>query len=174
MQQTAYEQIGGDAGVRKVARLMYEAMEILPQAAACRAIHPKDLSGAEQKFYEYLSGWLGGPPLYTDKYGHPMLRRRHLPAPIGPEEREGWLLCFATAWAEVAADAPLRDLVMRKVVELAYHMQNTDGAQATGTCGEGTGQHGACHDHGHEEGVIQGAAGCGAPAAAGGQGGHRG
>ncbi|PWR17998.1 group II truncated hemoglobin [Zavarzinia compransoris] len=126
MAQTAYEQIGGEAGVRRLARLFYETMDFLPQAAACRAIHPADLSGSEQKFFEFMSGWLGGPELYVAKYGHPRLRMRHFPAPIGPEERDGWLLCFATAWAEVAAAIPLRDLVMRRVVELAHHMQNRE------------------------------------------------
>lgn len=151
MQQTPYEQIGGEAGVRLLARRMYEAMDILPQAAACRAIHPADMTRAEEKFFEFMAGWLGGPPLYTSKYGHPMLRRRHLHAPIGPEEREGWLLCFATAWAEVAAKAPSRDFVMRKVVELAHHMENTDGGQAAG-CGHD-------HDHGEGGGACRGGAG---------------
>lgn len=132
MEETAYDQIGGEAGVRRLAHLFYEAMDVLPQAAACRAIHPADMSGSELKFFEFMSGWLGGPNLYVEKHGHPRLRMRHLPAPIGPEERDGWLLCFAAAWAEVAATAPLRDHVMRSVVALAHHMQNREAPASSG------------------------------------------
>ena len=74
---TLYEAIGGDAAVRALTRRFYALMDPMPEAARCRAIHPPDLSGSEDKLYEYLSGWLGGPPLYTEKRGHPMLRRRH-------------------------------------------------------------------------------------------------
>lgn len=124
MAQTIYEKIGGEDGVRRLTRRFYTLMDELPVAAACRAVHPPSMAGSEQKLFEYLTGWLGGPSLYTDKHGHPMLRARHLPFPIGPEEIEGWLTCFAYAWAEVAADIPERDIVMRKVVELGHHMRN--------------------------------------------------
>ena len=85
---TLYEAVGGEAGVRALTRRFYHLMDTLPEAARCRAIHPADLSDSEAKLYEYLTGWLGGPPLYTQKRGHPMLRRRHFVAPIGPAERD--------------------------------------------------------------------------------------
>ena len=72
---TLYEAIGGDATVRALTRRFYELMDTLPEAAHCRAIHPADLSGSEAKFYDYLTGYLGGPPVYVEKHGHPMLRR---------------------------------------------------------------------------------------------------
>ena len=83
---TLYEAIGGDAAVRALTHRFYVLMDTLPEAARCRAVHPQDLSGSEEKLYEYLTGWLGGPPLYTQKRGHPMLRRRHFMASIGPAE----------------------------------------------------------------------------------------
>ena len=98
----------------------------LPVAKACRDIHPPSLEGSEQKLFEYLSGWLGGPPLYVSKYGHPMLRRRHFKAPIGPAERGGWLLCFETALAETVEDPALRATMLEPVRQLAAHMQNRE------------------------------------------------
>lgn len=80
---TLYEAIGGDATVRALTQRFYELMDSLPEAARCRAVHPPDLTGSEEKFYEYLTGWLGGPPIYVQKRGHPMLRRRHFIAGIG-------------------------------------------------------------------------------------------
>lgn len=119
-----YDLIGGEAAVRRLTRRMYELMETLPAAAACRAIHPPSLAGSEQKLFEFLSGWLGGPPLFVEKHGPPMLRRRHFMAEIGPEERDGWLLCFETALDETIPDARLREALREPVRRLAMHMQN--------------------------------------------------
>lgn len=123
-----YEAIGGDAAVRTLTRRFYGLMDTLPEAAACRAVHPADLAGSEEKFYEYLTGWLGGPPLYTDKRGHPMLRRRHFVASIGAAERDGWLLCFNRALEEAVPSAPLRAIILEPVTRLAHHMVNREQA----------------------------------------------
>jgi len=123
---TLYEAVGGDAGVRALTRRFYALMDSLPEAARCRAIHPPDLSGSEEKLYEYLTGWLGGPPLYTQKRGHPMLRRRHFMASIGPKERDEWLLCFVRALEETVPSEGLRKIILEPVTRLAHHMQNQE------------------------------------------------
>ena len=123
---TLYEAIGGDPTVRALTRRFYELMDTLPEAARCRAVHPPDLSGSEEKFYEYLTGWLGGPPIYVEKRGHPMLRRRHFVAEIGPEERDEWLLCFTRALEETIAHPKLRQIILEPITRLALHMQNKE------------------------------------------------
>lgn len=123
---TLYEAIGGDATVRALTRRFYELMDTLPEAARCRAIHPADLSGSEAKFYDYLTGYLGGPPVYVEKHGHPMLRRRHFVAPIGPAERDEWLLCFRRAMDETIENSKLREIIWAPVERLAFHMQNQE------------------------------------------------
>lgn len=123
---TLYEAIGGDTAVRALTQRFYVLMDTLPEAARCRAIHPPDLSGSEEKLYEYLTGWLGGPPLYTEKRGHPMLRRRHFVAPIGPAERDEWLLCFIRALEQTVPSEGLRAIILEPVTQLAHHMQNQE------------------------------------------------
>ncbi|EPR07139.1 globin [Agrobacterium sp. TS43] len=123
---TLYEAIGGDATVRALTRRFYELMDTLPEAARCRAIHPADLSSSEAKFYDYLTGYLGGPPVYVEKHGHPMLRRRHFVAPIGPAERDEWLLCFRRAMDETIENPKLREIIWTPVERLAFHMQNQE------------------------------------------------
>jgi hemoglobin len=123
---TLYDAIGGDAAVVTLTTRFYELMDTLPEAARCRALHPADLSGSREKFYEYLTGWLGGPPLYTDKRGHPMLRRRHLGASIGAVERDEWLLCFRQALEETVAHPKLREIILEPITRLAHHMQNRE------------------------------------------------
>ena len=123
---TPYDRMGGEAAIRHLTRRFYELMDTLPEAARCRAVHPPDLAGSEEKLYEYLTGWLGGPPLYTEKRGHPMLRRRHFVAPIGPAERDEWLLCFVRALEETVPGEGLRAVILEPVTRLAHHMQNQE------------------------------------------------
>ncbi len=119
-----YDAIGGEAAVRRLVDRFYELMDTLPEAKAARAIHPPSLHASAQKLFEYLSGWLGGPPLYVTKYGHPRLRARHLHAPIGEPEIVAWLLCFEAALAEVVPDTHLREALLPQVRQLAVHMGN--------------------------------------------------
>ena len=88
---TPYERLGGEAAVRKLVDRFYDLMDALPEARGIRELHPPDLAGSRDKLFKFLSGWLGGPPLYVEEYGHPRLRARHLPFPIGEAERDAWL-----------------------------------------------------------------------------------
>lgn len=123
---TLYEAIGGDATVRALCRRFYELMDTLPEAAHCRAIHPPSLKDSEEKLYEYLTGYLGGPPIYMEKRGHPMLRRRHMIAEIGPEERDEWFLCFRRALDETVEHVTLREIIWTPIEKLGHHMQNKE------------------------------------------------
>ena len=122
--QTHYERIGGDAQVRALVDRFYQLMDELPEAWEIRKLHPADLSTSRQKLYEFLCGWMGGPPLYTEKYGHPMLRRRHLPFPIGQRERDQWLMCMRPALDDVVDDVRLREELYSAFVRVADHMRN--------------------------------------------------
>lgn len=124
---TPYDLIGGEAGVRRLVQRFYTLMDELPEATAVRAVHPPSLAGSEQKLFEYFSGWLGGPPLFETKYGHPRLRARHLPFTIGVQERDEWLLCMQRALDETVEHAPLRALLFEKMAGLADHMRNQEG-----------------------------------------------
>ncbi len=124
---TPYDAIGGEIGVRRLVSRFYQLMDELPEAAACRAIHPADLGESAQKLFEYLTGWLGGPPLFVEKRGPPMLRRRHLHVAISGPEIEGWLLCFTRAWQETVGDnREMTEIVLPQIVSLAQHMRNRD------------------------------------------------
>lgn len=123
--QPAYETLGGEPMVRAVCARLYELMDTLPEAKACRDVHPPSLQRAEEKLYEFLTGWLGGPQLYRAKYGHPRLRQRHLVASIGPDEIAGWLTCFHTAWQENVPTSEIAANLAQRIDALGWHMENT-------------------------------------------------
>jgi hemoglobin len=119
-----YEQIGGETGLRGLIDRFYDTMDSAPEAARVRAIHPADLGHSRDKLFMFLSGWSGGPPLYVQTYGHPRLRQRHMPFPIGKAERDEWLWCMDKALHEGGFDDQLIELLKRKFTEIANSMQN--------------------------------------------------
>ncbi len=128
MAQTHYELIGGEAGVKALVDRFYDLMNTLPEAAAIRRLHPADIASSRDKLFKFLSGWLGGPPLYVQEHGHPMLRARHLPFPIGESERNAWMLCMTRAMEERHIDPMLRQQLMGAFFRTADHMRNRDSA----------------------------------------------
>ena len=125
--ETPYARLGGDAAVRALVERFYDLMDLEPQYAQLRALHAADLSHAREKLTLFLSGWLGGPSLYIERYGHPMLRRRHLPFPIGIRERDQWLACMQLAMAERGVDDDLRARLGEAFFQTADWMRNRAG-----------------------------------------------
>jgi hemoglobin len=123
-QPSLYELIGGETGVRNLVDRFYDLMESSPEAARVRAIHPPDLTNSRDKLFMFLSGWSGGPALYVQKFGHPRLRQRHMPFPIGREERDEWLWCMDKALREGQFDGELIDYLKGRFTEIANSMQN--------------------------------------------------
>ena len=99
-------------------------MDSLPEAKEVRKMHAPNLSAARAKLFKFLSGWLGGPDLFVQEYGHPMLRRRHFPFAIGQVERDQWVLCMNKAMTELDLDAGLREHLLQSLQQLATHMIN--------------------------------------------------
>jgi hemoglobin len=123
-EKTLYELIGGEKGLRALVDRFYDAMDSSPEAAKVRAIHPDDLTESRNKFFMFLSGWSGGPALYVQTFGHPRLRQRHMPFPIGKVERDEWLWCMEKALQETQSDPQLIEYLKTKFTEIANSMQN--------------------------------------------------
>jgi len=121
---THYQRIGGADRVRALVQRFYQTMDELPEAFGIRKMHAENLKNSEDKLFKYLSGWMGGPQLYIQEYGHPMLRRRHLSFAIGISERDQWLLCMNVALEDVVKDEALRNELARAFTAVADHMRN--------------------------------------------------
>lgn len=116
--------MGGADGVRALVDRFYDLAESAPEAANLRRLHGPDLTSAREKLTLYLTGYTGGPSVYVQRYGHPMLRARHLPFPIGNQERDEWLWCMERALREHALADEIRDFLLTKLRPLADHMRN--------------------------------------------------
>ena len=124
---TFFELLGGVDQIRALVERFYDVMDSDPKAANLRAIHAADLTEAREKLFMFLTGWTGGPQLYIERYGHPFLRRRHLPFAIGEELRDQWMYCMVRAMHDIGVE----EEVMRKLAEalwgVADFMRNKPG-----------------------------------------------
>lgn len=119
-----YQRIGGAEKVRALVQRFYQIMDELPESYGIRKMHAEDLQGSEDKLFKFLSGWMGGPQLFIEEYGHPMLRRRHLSFAISESERDQWLLCMNQALQEVVDNEALRKELATAFAGVADHMRN--------------------------------------------------
>lgn len=122
---TPYEQLGGEAALRRLVHRFYALMDELPEAHTVRMIHPESLAGSEESLFEFLSGWFGGPSLYIAKKGHPRLRMRHAPYAVGTVVRDEWMLCMTQALTEQVHDVDFRARLVDTFGQMADHMINT-------------------------------------------------
>ena len=123
---TIYDTIGGAPAVRQLVQRFYLLMDIQPETYQLRQMHPQTLTLSEEKLFEYLSGWLGGPALYIEKNGHPRLRMRHRFYAVGPAVRDQWMLCMTQALREQVEDSQLLELLINQFAQMADHMINTN------------------------------------------------
>lgn len=107
-----------------MAERFYDIMESDPRAADLLALHPQPMTAIRVKFFQFLSGWLGGPPLFAQQYGHPRLRARHLPFAIDTRMRDQWLLCMYQVLDEQVSDRLLKQQLRAQFTQLAHHMIN--------------------------------------------------
>ena len=119
-----YELLGGEANVRRIVDRFYDLMDETPEYYVIRKLHPQDLSGSRQKLFMFLSGWLGGPALYVEKYGHPQLRARHLPFAIGVAERDAWIACMTQAMEDCEIGESMRRWLLKSLFGTADWMRN--------------------------------------------------
>jgi hemoglobin len=129
---TPYEMIGGEQTLLNLVDRFYFYMDTLPEAQGIRALHQHNLASAKDKLFKFLSGWLGGPNLFIEEFGHPMLRARHLPFAIGESERDQWMLCMNKALAEMTMDPRLKTNLQNALQQLATHMINQELDQESG------------------------------------------
>jgi hemoglobin len=121
---TPYQALGGDQKVRQIVDTFYDLMDLEPEFTQLRAVHHASLTDARDKLYWFLSGWLGGPQLYQEKFGHPRLRMRHMPFRITSIERDQWIACMGQALTQCEVSAPLHKWLTAQLYGTADWMRN--------------------------------------------------
>lgn len=128
IKSTFFDLLGGEEkgleNIRNLVETFYDIMDSDPKAAPIRAMHQPDLTEAREKLFMFLTGWTGGPQLYIERYGHPMLRKRHLPFAIDESARDQWMYCMIKAMHALAFDEALMTKLAEQLYGVADFMRN--------------------------------------------------
>ena len=126
--QSLYDLLGGEPEatnqIRKIVEAFYDVMDSDEKAKSIRQMHPEDLTSSREKLFMFLTGWTGGPQLYTDRYGHPFLRRRHLTFKIGEEERDQWIYCMTKGLLNLKMEEEKIKALLNAFYPIADFMRN--------------------------------------------------
>jgi hemoglobin len=122
-----FDLLGGAPKVRELVDRFYDLMDLEPEFATIRAMHPSTLDSSRDKLFWFLCGWLGGPDMYVERFGHPRLRARHLPFAIASDERDQWLRCMAWAMQDQEIADELQERLMHSFFQTADWMRNKAG-----------------------------------------------
>jgi len=126
--QSLFDLLGGEPDatnqIRAIVEAFYDVMDKDEKAKIIRLMHPEDLTSSREKLFMFLSGWMGGPQLYIERYGHPFLRRRHLPFKIGEEERDQWIYCMTKGMLNLKMEEKKIKALLNALYPIADFMRN--------------------------------------------------
>ena len=125
---TLYDLLGAEPEatnqIRAIVEAFYDVMDSDEKAKTIRLMHPEDLTSSREKLFMFLTGWTGGPQLYTERYGHPFLRRRHLPFKIGEDERDQWIYCMTKGMLNLKMEEEKIKALLNALYPIADFMRN--------------------------------------------------
>lgn len=116
-----YDSIGA-AKLREIVQTFYPLVKAEPLLTD---LFPENLSETMNKQEAFLTGFLGGPPLYHQTYGHPMLRGKHMKFQITPARAQAWFECFSEAVNSVDLEPQVKTELLQAIRRVATAMVNS-------------------------------------------------
>lgn len=117
-----YDNLGGEEGVRALVEAFYPIVQQNEQLAP---LFPEDIQPVIDKQYMFLSQFFGGPALFSEAFGHPMMRARHMHFEVTVDRAEAWLACMSQALTQIGVEEPLHSFVLQRLSGPAHHFVNT-------------------------------------------------
>jgi len=124
-----YQAAGGHEGLIKLVDHFYDAMERLPRAEKIRQMHNSDLTVSREKLVYFLSGWMGGPQIYSDKFGAINIPMDHAHLLIDENDRDAWLICMAVALEELEYPEDFSTYVLEQLYRPAERIRQVSQAR---------------------------------------------
>lgn len=111
----SYQAAGGFEGLQRLVDDFYQIMDHNPAAQDLRRMHPASLDSARDKLTCFLSGWLGGPRLFSERYGPISIPAFHAQWPIDDQHATQWLDCMAQAIARQPYPSDFADYLLAQL-----------------------------------------------------------
>jgi len=126
--EVLYDRVGGEAGIRALVETFYDIIEKEPEGQVLHLLHMRGQGVAHSRIeqFNFLSGFLGGPQLYVEKYGHSDVREMHEHVEIDAEARDTWLKCMGIAIDRVGLNVEVKAALMAHFEPVAAKLKNKD------------------------------------------------
>lgn len=111
----------GEEKIRELVKVFYH--EILN--SNIRNMFPESVEESIEKSADFMVQVLGGPPYYSQKYGPPRMRMRHIPFVIDEKARRAWLGCYKSALEIVQINDPEKTQIWNFLVDFSGWMVNS-------------------------------------------------
>ncbi|HEX2841558.1 group II truncated hemoglobin [Hyphomicrobium sp.] len=123
-----YDRVGGEEGLRSLIETFYDIIEFEPEGRELHLLHLRGHGVAHSRIeqFNFLSGFLGGPRLYIEKYGHSNVREMHEHVEIGAAARDQWLQCMSIAIDRVGLPPSVKEDLMVNFTRVAFMLKNRD------------------------------------------------
>ncbi len=118
-----FSEIGGIDGISLLVDAFYARVQQRPELIPL--FQNSDFEEVKRKQTMFLTQFVGGPSLYSNEFGHPMMRYRHMPFEITPARAKAWLYCMQDAMQDVGFHGNARDYLFGRLVQVAQHMVNS-------------------------------------------------
>ena len=122
MEGPTFYEIIGEKNIEKLVHLFYAKVYAHP---VLKEIFKADIEVVRRKQQMFLTQFLGGPTLYSNEFGHPRMRMRHMPHRITNEAKDAWLDCMKKSIDELDLDEGVKFQLFSLFPKLAQHMVNT-------------------------------------------------
>ncbi|MCC3355395.1 globin [Bacillus sp. REN16] len=119
---TLYEEIGGAETIQDLVNTFYPKVYADPDLAP---LFEGDIEEIKRKQYMFLTQFTGGPLLYSNEFGPPAMRHRHLPFEVTPTRARAWLRCMKEAFEENELTSDAAKSFYARLQQVAGIMVNT-------------------------------------------------
>lgn len=121
LEETVYDRLGAE-NLKLLVERFYDLVFTNEQISH---LFKTDKETIKEKQRLFLTQFLGGPPLYTQRYGHPQLRARHMPHPISEVDAAAWLSCMSEALNGLPVAQDVKDEIFKRLLPTAMFMVNS-------------------------------------------------
>lgn len=121
-----YQLVGGESGLFRLVNTFNDIIETRPQGELLHILHLRGhgIAHARIELFNFLSGFLGGPSLYLEKYGHSNIRKMHAHVAVTEQARQDWLACMALALDELDLAPAIKSRLLAHFAKVAANLVN--------------------------------------------------
>lgn len=121
-----YQFVGGEPGLFRLVNSFNDIIETEPQGELLHILHMRGhgIAHARIELFNFLSGFLGGPSLYLEKYGHSNIRKMHAHVAVTEQARQDWLACMTLALDELELAPDVKSRLLTHFAKVAANLVN--------------------------------------------------